>query len=289
LSLAGRIAAAALKRWSPYRVRSRLEAPIASFCFDDFLASAFEAGGAVLERAGVRGTYYVSGDLAGTPCDTGVHGLTLPHFTPGHLVEAVRRGHEVGCHTFSHQSLAGRPGSAVDAECDRNAAFLRAVLGDHPPVSFAYPFGHASFAVKARVARRFATARGIVWGVNTGAMDFAQLRANPLDRPYVGGVDVDALIATAKAANGWLIFFTHDVSPLDVPFGVHPDRLARVVEKVLAAGIEVLPVKHAASRVRFGGPARDEGQARPEGRATNTEFSPPRPGTSSPSTTRSSS
>src|SRR4051794_2067392 len=76
--------------------RLRNKTPMVSFTFDDIPKSAATTGAAILEDHGARGTFYVSGGLVGTKS---------PDWTvaePEDVVALHRRGHEIGCHTFSH-------------------------------------------------------------------------------------------------------------------------------------------------------------------------------------------
>ena len=63
---------------------------------------------------------------------------------------------------------------------------------------------------------------------------------------------IERLIDEAVVRKGWLIFFTHDVSDNPSPFGFRSLAFAQVVEMVIERGIEILPVKNATGRVRFG-------------------------------------
>lgn len=90
-----------------------LSAPIATVTFDDFARSAWTAGGKIVEEAGARATYYVSGSLCGQ------HIEGIEYFTETDLAEAHSRGHEAGCHTFSHLPIPG-------ARKDQSSAISRA-------------------------------------------------------------------------------------------------------------------------------------------------------------------
>jgi peptidoglycan/xylan/chitin deacetylase (PgdA/CDA1 family) len=237
---------ALVKRMPGHLVDSRLTRPIASFSFDDFPVSALETGASILEARGVRGTFYASGSLSGTTY------RDLPHFSPDHLRDAAERGHEIGCHAFDHLHYHIEGAERLAESMDRNAAFFAEHLGDLRPASFAYPFGETSWSVKRYVAQRFPIARGVRFGVNRGAMDFAQLRATPFDLRWRHKVDVPAFIDEARRSNGWLIFFTHDVQEDPSLEGCAPDDLKRALDLVLELGFDVLPIKSAASRVKFG-------------------------------------
>ena len=133
--------------------------------------------------------------------------------------------------------------------------FYRAMtgaLGAQDLPSYAYPYGASSPRTKARMARRFATARGIRSGVNSGTIDLAQLKSIPLEARRWRPDEIDAAIDQAVATRGWVIFFTHDVSQSPSPFGCTPAMLEHALERLARARIEVLPVKHAMARVVFG-------------------------------------
>src|SRR5580704_12505984 len=70
--------------------------PLISFTFDDFPRSALLAGGAILNRYGLAGTYYAALGLMGEQAPTG------QLFVSSDLTTLLDRGHELGCHTFSH-------------------------------------------------------------------------------------------------------------------------------------------------------------------------------------------
>lgn len=225
---------------------SKLGAPVASFSFDDFPRSAWLNGGAILEAAGGRGTYFVAGALEGQTIDG------HPHFTRDDLKALHAQGHEIGCHTFDHMRIVFESKEAVEGTLQRNADFVRDTVGDVMMTSFAYPFGHANLVTKFRAGRRFAVSRGIWPGVNAGAVDMGQVKAVALESRSWNATDFDALIADAKRRHGWLVFFGHDVAESPSPYGCTPQQLESVVARIKAAGIEMLPVKNAAARVMFG-------------------------------------
>jgi peptidoglycan/xylan/chitin deacetylase (PgdA/CDA1 family) len=210
--------------------------PRLSVTFDDAPKSAVEAGAAVLESFGLRGTFYLCGGLSGADSP---HGRLHDVEDPSRLVGA---GHEVGCHTVDHRDLAVCGADGALAGCASNALALRLSA---PPVSFAYPFGETTVAVKRALAGRFETARGIAPGVNVGAADRMHLRAV---RAY--GPDADAACAPwlerAHRRGGWLILFTHDVAAQPSRWGTTPGALERVLESALQQGFIVQPVRDAA-------------------------------------------
>ena len=53
------------------------------------------------------------------------------------------------------------------------------------------------------------------------------------------------LIDQNRAARGWLIFATHDVSEAHTPFGVTPAFFEDVVRYAVQSGAQILPVAEA--------------------------------------------
>lgn len=244
--LIARIERGIVRRLPLHVAHSKLTRPLASFSFDDFPESAAEAGAALLESRGICGTFYACGSLEGSAY------RDLPHFSAGSLKALAANGHEIGCHAFDHVPYPAEGPARLRASVAENARYFQERLGDVRPVSFAYPFGDVNFAIKAAAASLFPIARGVRRGINSKRMDFSELRANPLDKRWEASTDIAALVEAARAANGWLIFFTHDVQKNPTPEGCDPDRLARTLDAVLEAGFEVLPVKSAAARAKFG-------------------------------------
>ena len=226
-------------------IRSRLDRPVASISFDDFPRSAWREGGPILERYGARATYYAAGRFCGQT-EEGIE-----YYTSSDLTEVRDAGHEIGCHSFSHQYGTGVSSKALREEAARNQAFVDALLGDYPLTSFAYPYGDVSPRTKLLFASRFATSRGIQRGVNAGLIDLAQLKAVILEHQAWNPAAIERTVAQAVRQNGWIIFFTHDVSDDPSPFGATPEMLDHALSAVRKAGIDILPVKHALARVAF--------------------------------------
>ncbi len=227
-------------------VRSRLERPVASFSFDDFPKSAWTVGGAMLEAHGARGTYFTAGSYCGVREDG------LDYYDAQDLRALKAAGHEIGCHTFSHRKSSQVRSHALEADWDRNAAFLNEAVDGAELASFAYPFGDASPRTKALASRRFPVSRGIWKGVNRGAIDLAQLRVQPLEARSWTAKAVERRVRRAAEACGWIVFFSHDVSERPSPYGMTPAMLRHAIDTALAAGLDILPVREAYQRAASG-------------------------------------
>src|SRR3569833_3816921 len=97
MSFAYRLSAFAARQVTVKPARLQFERPVASFSFDDFPMSAWETGGPILARHGVRATYYAAGAFCGRRVDG------IDYYDEETLREIQAAGHEIGCHTFSHE------------------------------------------------------------------------------------------------------------------------------------------------------------------------------------------
>ncbi len=242
--LSQRLADRALEFLRPRPTRFAWPGGVVSFSFDDVPASAFQQGGEILERRGVRGTYYVAAGLAGTCGDVG------RMFEVEDLARAHTRGHELGCHTFGHLNCAQSDARTMEAEFDANAQSLSRLPQGEAPSSFAYPFGAVSSLARRIAGRRFDTCRGIRPGVNSGTLDRADLRANKIYAASFDEARARALIDQAVSDGGWVIFYTHDVAPAPSAYGCLPEQLEAVVAYA-AARATVLPVRDVVARARM--------------------------------------
>lgn len=206
-----------------------------SFSFDDFPRSALEAGGAILERHDVRGTYYVALGLAGSDGNQG------PIADRGEILEAHQRGHEIACHTYSHLDCSRATVALIRDELRRNADGLAELLDGFPLRNFAYPYGRYLLPVKRLVAPLFASSRGTCGGSNQGDVDFADLRGTRIYAPQYNEAALKRLIDRNAEIGGWLIFYTHDVGDAPSAYGCTPGQLEAVVAHAVTRSA-VLPV-----------------------------------------------
>jgi peptidoglycan/xylan/chitin deacetylase (PgdA/CDA1 family) len=220
-------------------VHSALVEPVASISFDDFPRSAWIEGGPILKRHNAKATYYAAGRFCGQFEDG------LEYYTADDLRQVRDAGHEIGCHTFSHEHATGVDSAALHTDALRNQAFVNDVLGEYRLTSFAYPYGDVSVRTKLLFSRRFATCRGIQDGVNAGLVDLAQLKAIGLERGWWNPALIESEVEAAVRRRGWIIFFTHDVSDSPSEHGATPEMLDHALTRVREVGVDILPVKDA--------------------------------------------
>lgn len=218
----------------------RFSQPVLSVTFDDFPASAAEAGAQVLERHGARGTYYASSGLMGT------NGPSGRHYSATDLQRLTANGHEIGCHTANHDDCARRDFFSTLEDLARNRDALIA-MGAPAPQAHAYPYGETDATLKDNLPPRLTSARGVLPGLNVGPADLAQLHAYPL----FGAGALQRLHSDLKRAarkRGWVIAFTHDVADQPSPWGTRPEDLDTLLRAAHKLGFIVLPVTAALER-----------------------------------------
>lgn len=227
----------------PLRSRRMEGGPLVSFTFDDVPDSARTAGASLLEEHGTRGTFYIAGGLLDRVARhwrvIGADGVC----------ELAARGHEIGCHTFSHIRADRGPATFIAADILRNRQFLHAIDPSLRLENFAYPFGYGAFGWKLRLARVFRSCRGIVPGVVSGRFDPQFLHSAPLISGRLGPDDIDRLLDETVEKKGWLIFYSHDVAASPSAFGCTPNLLAHALGAAARRGIVSASVAGALDRI----------------------------------------
>jgi peptidoglycan/xylan/chitin deacetylase (PgdA/CDA1 family) len=217
-------------------------APIVTFSFDDFPRTAYSAGGEILEKYGVRGTYYTAWGLRNTTNELG------EQFRSQDVEALLEKGHELASHTFHHISCrAVSYATFADDVEDGRKAITEAAGVDSG--NFAYPFGDVTFEGKRSLGPGLTSARGIFGGLNGAEIDLNLLRANSLYGGLEGMASVEELIRENAARKSWLIFYTHDVRENPSAYGCTPALFAAAVDCAMRTGARVLTVQEALTEV----------------------------------------
>jgi peptidoglycan/xylan/chitin deacetylase (PgdA/CDA1 family) len=226
------------------RLSIRTEQPLISFTFDDFPRSAFVAGGAILTRFGLSGTYYTSLGLLGKDSPSGQIS------TLDDLRRASEQGHELGCHTFSHCHSWRTRTDAFESSIIQNRAALGELVAGVQFESFSYPISEPRPMTKRAVSKHFLCCRAGGQTLNAGTADLNQLAAYFLERAKGDIQAVKDLIDMNREVRGWIIFATHDVTPHPSPYGCTPEFFGEVVQYAVESGARVLPVVKALEAIR---------------------------------------
>lgn len=200
--------------------------PIITFSFDDVPKSAVDYGAQALEDRGWRGVFFAACGLAGV---NNHHG---EQFVPADLVDLDSRGHEIGCHSFSHADASRLPPEAMAEDTARNRDFLRQAGLRSIPSSFAFPYGEARPATKKQLLNHYRALRGVQPGINRGKTDRGLLKAIALDGGSTGLKTALKAVETVCENPGWLIFYGHDIRPAPSQWGCTPDFFNTVLDAV---------------------------------------------------------
>ena len=211
--------------------------PYISFTFDDYPRSALLEGGRILEAHGVRGTYFISLNLAGGDSPSGTVA------TPDDVVATLEAGHEVGCHTYAHLDGCNSSVAAFETSIADNREAFRRLVPQTPLSVFAYPLDGPVLDIKRAFGRHFVCCRGGGQTFNAGAIDLNLLNAYFLDwRNQDDLAAVQAVIDQNAAERGWLIFATHDVADSPSRYGVSRRFFNQVVAAAVQSGARVVPM-----------------------------------------------
>ena len=227
-------------RIEPFRLLN--PTPMVSFTFDDIPESAATLGAEMLEAHNATGTFYVAGGLVEAPPPN------CRMIGDQQIVALHAKGHEIGCHTFSHARVCDLDGPALSGEIDRNRRYLETLDPSIRIQNFAYPFGYGSFARSRQLKSTFRSSRSIVPGVNRDVVDLQFLQAMPLIDGRIDCAQIDQAFNETLESNGWLIFYTHDVARPPSPFGCSPALLDHALRAAQRRNVEVLNIADALER-----------------------------------------
>lgn len=228
------------RRWTAAQVAFPVGRAIEDFflsvSFDDAPVSAAMRGAERLGRRDLRATWYIASGLMG---QIGAGGENVG---PEHLRALAAAGHEIALHGHTHADMSRMRPEAALADITRNRDALAQILGQAPSPHFAWPYGTTRTVLKRRLAGAVMTARGVLPGVNGAVSDRMQLAAYDLRREH-GTID-RAMAGMRQAARrgGWVILFTHDVTPDPGPFGIAPRVLEQLLDEAGRLGARILPV-----------------------------------------------
>jgi peptidoglycan/xylan/chitin deacetylase (PgdA/CDA1 family) len=198
---------------SPFKWPAGKRAAI-SLSFDDARLSQVDYGLDVLEKYGVKATFFVSP-------------VSIKERLPG-WKKAVALGHEMGNHSMSHPCTANYEFSARNALEDKTLAAMAKELDDAnaeverllgvKPVSYAYPCGQ-KFVGRGIEVKSYVPLVAARFLVGRGYLDEAATDPKVCDLAQTMGTGIDALtskqiidLVTEAALGGrWLIFVGHEI------------------------------------------------------------------------------
>ena len=221
-----------------------------SFTFDDFPKTALRNGGKILQKYGLRGTFYTSFGLLGRESPSGLIAGKED------LADLLEEGHELACHTYSHCDSWSTAADDFEESIARNRRALKESFPAETFSSFSYPISEPRPGIKRVSGRHFGSCRASGQTFNLGRIDLNQLSSYFLEQAHGDLQAVQDLIDNTVACKGWLIFATHDVEMNPSRFGCTPDFFEAVVKYASESGATVLPVRDVLDILQNSGIAR---------------------------------
>lgn len=186
-----------------------------SLTYDDGLDSQIENALPALKQCGIKGTFFLSGAA-----------LLDPAKHPG-WKEAVRQGHEIGCHTLYHAcdakwefvkkgyALQDYSDKRMRDELNENKRILNSFGYKPKDYVFAYPCGEKALgpemgrSYKPLVAEMFMAARGVkeeyAMPGNIDLMEIPSFEAN------TDAAGLVRMVEGAKECGGWAVILFHGI------------------------------------------------------------------------------
>lgn len=235
----------ALKSIFSSRATLKLKKPMVSFTFDDVPLSAVIQGGAILEKYGFRGTYYVS------------MGIQLNKNSPvklsmNDIIKLIaERGHEIGCHTYTHKKLRWTSSADTLTNCQQNLNAINQVLPGYIVKSFSYPYGSVGFTSKRALQTLYSTMRTSYSGINQGKLDLSHLRGINLYSKNFDRKRIKKILTKNKMNRSWTIFYTHSVSDDFGSYGTSPQDFDWVVAQCSNGDFDVVKMSQALRKIQF--------------------------------------
>jgi len=227
----------ALPPTSQFTTKNAPELGFVSLTFDDGWKCIFENGVPILQRFGMKATFYViSGYL---------DAFQYPQYMNEEDIRALHRaGHEIGCHTVSHRHLPQEPYPLIEAEVTRSRDYLSNM--GFPVDTFAYPYGEYDDRTIEIVRRSgFFAARSTIPGLNLPGTDPLLLQVQAV-KAGTTIQEVRQWIEAAKSENAWLILMFHQIDHEGREWSATPEMLQAVVDCVRESGLRTATVREGA-------------------------------------------
>jgi peptidoglycan/xylan/chitin deacetylase (PgdA/CDA1 family) len=214
-----------------------------SLTFDDAWRSQFTAGKPVLDKYGMKATFYM---LTGVTADP-------EYMTVDQMKQILAGGHEVASHTIDHPHLPTLSAAEIDRQLKDSQAALRGWMGPSVAKNFCTPFGEYNSTVVSTAKKYYRSHRSTDEGFNTkDATDVYNIKVQNIlgtTTPAQVGLWVDQ----AKRDNSWLVLVYHEVganSAVEDPtYSVTPANLDAELALIKSKAITVSTVDQALDAV----------------------------------------
>ena len=223
------------------RMPINLESGIISFAFDDVRSSAYENGVPLLDKYGIKATFYVATGLSDK--------LSEKYIKIADIEKLHESGHHIACHTYSHYSLKKGNTHELVTDAIKNIERLHNITGGEAIEHFSYPFGTINFKAKKLLSQIYKTMRSSQPGINKSIINLYLLRATCIYNSSYNEQYLKNIIMEAVRSRGWLIFYTHGVDQNPDDFSCTPEQLNYLLEASVNSSAEILPVDRAYKKI----------------------------------------
>ncbi len=209
-----------------------------SLSFDDGRLSAFTQAFYYLDRAGVKGTFYIT-----------TQNLNKKGFmTESQILKINSRGHDIGSHTRTHPYLTCLPENEIWDEIVLSKMELRA-MGIESIATFAYPFDDYNADTEKFVrGAGYTGARACAKGFNTKSTDPYSLKAYSVEAS-VTVADIEKLIDQGERDKTWLILLFHLIDESGTRYAVPPENLEKILRYLSHKNISVVTVSQGITKL----------------------------------------
>lgn len=230
-----------------HRVPIKLDKAIISITFDDVPRSAFKNGVPILDKYGVKATFYIATGLSLDIANDRIN--AEGYLRPDDILTLNRSGHHIACHTYSHYMLKKGNAEELLLDANKNVETLKGILGPIVIEHFSYPFGQVSFKAKRLLAENYKTMRSSQPGINNSLADMYFLRATSIYNPTFDRQVLSNVIKQAEQTGGWLILYTHGIEQNPDNYSCTLEQFDWVIQECSNSSAEILPVDQAYNKI----------------------------------------
>lgn len=211
-----------------------LEGGAVTLTFDDGWLCTYQNAFPILQRAGLKGTYYIISGCLGDE--------QFPQYmNEAHIKNLVKAGHEIGCHTASHKHLLQETRSIAENEIVLSKKYLEKIIG--PVKTFCYPFGDYNEEIIGIVKNAgFIGATSVIDGFNNSKTNpFLLLRKTVKVDTQPG--EVKTWINYARDNNLWLILMFHQIDYEGRIWSTTPEKLEEIADYLKDQKMKVITIR----------------------------------------------
>lgn len=205
---------------------------VVSVTFDDGWESAYSEGLPVLEKYGIKATYYILGDSFDDP----------QYMSEAQVKSLITSGHEIAAHTMTHPDLTTLPEDKLEWELSEADRILTQKFGEIQ--DFATPLGASNATVVEHAKKYYRSLRNTAGDPEVmGDNDINRCNTlKPFDlnaytvRDTTTREDIQKQLDYIKQRGGWLILTYHQVGKHDSHWAIDQNTLDEQMKMIRDSG-----------------------------------------------------